>query len=103
MNELAGMTDLSVRNVVVDKSTKAAGYDVLENAWGALMQRFSNTLSHRNFNGPANAVDFGMIVPDMSETKKITQILRKMRRYNPVPNQARTTVQATAIFRSKIL
>lgn len=88
-NEIAGMTDLSVINVVVDKSTKAIGYDVLENAWGALIQRFSNTLSHRNFNGPANPADFGMIVPDMSETKKITQILRKMRRYNPVPNQAR--------------
>lgn len=86
-NEIVGMSDLTVINVVVNKSTKALGYDVLENAWQALIQRFSNTLSHRNFNGPANTVDYGMVVPDMSDTKRITQILRKMRRFNPVPHR----------------
>lgn len=87
VNELASMQDLSIINVVVDKQGKPANYDVLENAWKVLVQRFSNTMSHRNFPGPANADDRGLIVPDMSEVKKITEIIRKMRRYNPVPNQ----------------
>ena len=87
VNELALMQDLSIINVVVDKEGKAGDYDVLGNAWKALVQRFSNTMSHRNFPGPANADDRGLIIPDMSEVKKITEIIRKMRRYNPIPNQ----------------
>jgi Protein of unknown function (DUF3800) len=87
-NELGGMSDLSIINIVVDKQGKPAGYDVLENAWKALIQRFSNTMSYRNFPGPDNADDRGLILPDFSEVKKITNVLRKMRRYNPVSNQA---------------
>jgi hypothetical protein len=45
-------------------------------------------MSHRNFPGPANPDDRGVILPDMGDVKKITEILRRMRRYNPVPNQA---------------
>lgn len=86
--ELATMQDLSIVNVVVDKQGKPNDYDVLENAWKALVQRFSNTMSLRNYPGPANPDDRGLIVPDMSEVKKITEIIRKMRRYNPIPNQA---------------
>lgn len=87
VDELAAMQDLSIINVVVDKIDKPTNYDVLENAWKVLLQRYSNTISHRNFPGPANPDDRGLILPDMSEVKKITQIIRKMRRYNPVPNQ----------------
>lgn len=86
-NELAAMTDISIINIVVDKSSKEPAYDVIEHAWVALIQRFSNTISHRNFIGPANPDDRGLILPDMSEVKKITQIMRRMRRFNPVPNQ----------------
>jgi len=87
VDEIASMQDLSIINIVVDKQGKAEDYDVLDNAWKVLMQRFSNTMSHRNFPGPANPDDRGLIIPDMSEVKKITEILRKMRRYNPIPNQ----------------
>jgi len=87
IDEIATMQDLSIINVVIDKKGKAADYDVLENAWKILLQRFSNTISHRNFPGPANPDDRGLVLPDMSEIKKITQIIRKMRRYNPIPNQ----------------
>jgi hypothetical protein len=81
------MPDLSIINVVVDKNGKPPTYDVIDMAWKALIQRFSNTMSYRNFPGPANADERGMVIPDMSEVKKITGVLRKMRRYNPVPNQ----------------
>ena len=69
VNELALMQDLSIINVVVDKQGKGNGYDVLGNAWRALVQRFSNTMSNRNFPGPANADDRGLIIPDMSENR----------------------------------
>ncbi len=87
INELSAMPDLSIINVVVDKQGKPAGYDVMTKAWEALIQRFSNTLSHRNFNGPANPDERGFIVPDNTEARKIRDLVRKMRRYNPVPNQ----------------
>lgn len=79
-DEMASMTDMNVINVVVDKQGKAAGYDVVENAWRALVQRFSNTVSHRNFRGPANADERGLILPDMGNAKKVTHTIRKMRR-----------------------
>src|SRR3712207_7335615 len=35
--------------------SKAASYDAFEEAWQALIQRFENTMSHRNFPGPMNS------------------------------------------------
>lgn len=87
INELAAMQDISIINIVVDKEGKDQEYDVLIRAWEALIQRFSNTLSHRNFNGPANPDERGIIVPDNTDAKTIQNLLRKMRKYNPVPNQ----------------
>lgn len=88
-DELAGMTDLNIINVLVDKRGKAEDYDVFENAWRTLIQRFENTMEHRNFSGPSNPVERGMIFPDHTEDKKLTRLLRGMRRYNPVSNQQR--------------
>ncbi len=86
-NELAKMKDLNIINVVVDKEGKEADYDPFAMAWKVLTQRFENTLSFRNFPGPANPDDRGMIFADHTDDKKLTQLLRQMRRYNPVPNQ----------------
>lgn len=87
-DELSLMPDFNVLNVVVDKHGKPPDYDVFGMAWKALIQRFENTLSRRNFAGPRNADECGMIFPDHTDDKKLTQLLRQMRRYNPVPNQA---------------
>jgi hypothetical protein len=86
-DKLASMPDLSVISVVVDKEGKSPDYDVFECAWQALIQRFENTLAHRNFAGPRNPDDTGMIFPDNSDKKKLDALLRKMRAFNPVPNQ----------------
>lgn len=86
-DEIAGMSDMSIINVIVDKQGKPDGYDVFEKAWQALLQRFENTLRFRNFPGPANADERGMIFPDYTDTKKLTGLLRKMRHYNPIPNR----------------
>ena len=87
IDELAAMPDISVINVIVDKVQKTEGFDVLEAAWRALIQRFDNTISHRNFPGPANPDERGMIFPDHTDDRKVKLLVRRMRRFNPVPNQ----------------
>jgi len=86
-DELASMTDLNVFNVVVDKKTKNDSYDVFTNAWKTLFQRFENTMHYNNFHGPKNPNDKGMVIADNTDSKRLTQLLRRMRRYNPIPNQ----------------
>lgn len=86
-DQLASMSDLTVINIVVDKQAKTVGYDVFDWAWRTLIQRFQNTLSHHNFHGPRNADDRGLVVPDATDDKKLRTLMRKMRRFNPVPSQ----------------
>jgi hypothetical protein len=87
INELATMPDITLINVVVEKATKNPGYDVFSMAWKALIQRFENTMSHRNFAGPVNPDERGMLLPDHTQDKKLTTLLRQLRRFNPIPNQ----------------
>jgi len=86
-NLLASLSDFNVINVVVDKQRKGPSYDVFGNAWTALIQRFENTVSRHNFRGPANPDERGMLLPDHTDDKKLTLLLRQMRRYNPVPHR----------------
>jgi hypothetical protein len=87
-DELAQIADINVINIVVDKRGKSAGFDVFEWAWKSLIQRFENTTSHRNFRGPQNSDERGIILPDNTDGQKLQRLLRKMRHYNPIPNQA---------------
>lgn len=86
-DELSTMSYLNVINIVVDKQGKPANYDVFDMAWRVLIQRFENTIAHHNFRGPMNSDEKGMVFPDNTDNKKLSQLLRKMRRYNPVTNQ----------------
>lgn len=86
IDELSRMPDVNIINVVIDKQGKPANYDVFDMAWRALIQRFENTIQRRNFPGPANPDERGMIFPDHTDDKKLTVLCRRMRRYNPVPN-----------------
>lgn len=86
-DELVSMKDITVISVLVDKQGKAPTYNVFENAWKALLQRFENTLSNHNFSGPRNPDDTGVIFPDFTHTKILRKLIRKIRYYNPVPNQ----------------
>jgi hypothetical protein len=87
-DKLAAMPDVNLVCVVVDKQGKAADYNVFEQAWQTLIQRFENTIANQNFSGPQNADDRGMLFPDHTADKKLNALLRRMRVYNPVPNQA---------------
>jgi len=88
-DELASMPDISIINVVVDKKGKAADYDVFAIAWRALLQRFEDTMSRHNFPGPSNPDERGMVFADHTDDKQLMQLVRQMRKYNPVPNQPR--------------
>ncbi|MCH8062835.1 MAG: DUF3800 domain-containing protein [Chloroflexi bacterium] len=83
------MPDLNVLSIVIDKNGKGPGYDVFEMAWTALVQRFHNTISHRNFPGPQNPEDLGLMVVDRTNEPKLRRMTRRMRVYNPVPNVRR--------------
>lgn len=85
--ELSRMNWLSITNIVVDKSGKPNSYDVFESAWKVLFQRFENTLAHRNFPGPQNPDDLGIVICDDTNGGKLTKLMRKMGSYNPIPNQ----------------
>ena len=87
-DELSTMNEINLISVVVDKNGKPADYNVFEMALKVLIQRFENTMANRNFSGPANPDERGLLFPDNTDNKKLTQLLRKMRQYNPIPNQS---------------
>jgi hypothetical protein len=86
-NELASMTDINLINVLNDKQGKPSNYDVFETSWTALLQRFDNTIRNHNFPGPSNSDERGIILPDNTDSKKLTLLSRRLRRFNPVPNK----------------
>ena len=84
----AAQTDISVITVAVDKNRhRQRNTDVFELAWSRLFQRFENTLQHRNFPGPANPDERGVVISDATAGMKLTRLLRRMRQFNPVPNR----------------
>lgn len=89
LDEIAKMNFISITNVIVDKSDKSPEYDVFENAWRALFQRFENTLSYGHFPG-AHKSDFGLVLTDSTDGRKLQRMVRKMAVYNPIPNMARS-------------
>ena len=82
----AGLPHVSILNVLIDKEGRPADYDIFQSAWRALIQRFENTISQRNFAGPRNAQDLGLLVVDQTEEAGLRNLTRKMRVCNPVPN-----------------
>jgi Protein of unknown function (DUF3800) len=82
----AALPDVNVISVLVDKAVRTPPFDVFEFAWTALIQRFHNTISYRNCPGPQNPQDLGLILVDQTEEKRLRDVLRRMRRFNPVPS-----------------
>jgi Protein of unknown function (DUF3800) len=86
--ELATIQDLRLINIVIDKQGKSVDFDVFGKAWQALIQRFENTLRRGNFPGVNDSKgDRGLLLPDRTDDKKLKILLRKMRRYNPIPSK----------------
>lgn len=81
---LSNRADVSIISVRIDKQRNI---DPFERAWQLLIQRFENTLLNKNFPGPFNN-DKGLMFADNTNGQKLTTLVRKMRRYNPIPNMA---------------
>ncbi len=84
---LNSQDDLRVYSVVVDKQGRSADFDVFGQAWHALLMRFENTLSYRNFPGPG-IDDRGMVLSDNTDGGKLRRLVRKMRHFNMVPGMS---------------
>jgi hypothetical protein len=85
-DELAKLHHLNIINIVVDK---AAGKPpdkeaVFLGAWRRLFQRFENTIQHRNFPGPRNPSERGMVFVDGVESERLKRCLDRMRARNPI-------------------
>lgn len=82
---LNSRNDISVITVRVEKSTSVL--NVFDLAWKTLLQRFENTLNYKNFPGPSNS-DKGLVFSDATNGKELTKLIRRMRHYNPIPNNS---------------
>lgn len=102
-DELANQNGVSIISVVVDKLDKKPSYDPFLQAWTVLIQRFENTMKHRNFPGPQNSDERGIVVPDATDVKKLRSLTRKMRRYNPIPNQSAFGMGSRNLLMSNVI
>ncbi len=86
-HEIATLPSVSSINVVIKKTAADTSAAVFDRGWTTLIQRFENTLSYRNFPGPANPDERGIIFCDNTDSR-LDRLMRRMRRYNPVPHQS---------------
>lgn len=93
LNFAAQLPDIAVINVLVDKTAKPAGADHFERGWTALLQRFHNGVAARSFPGPANPDERGLVVVDATDERRLRGLVRRVRRYNPVPSRIEGTRQ----------
>ena len=85
LDELAKIDYISITNVIVNKAGKPPTFDVFEEAWKCLFQRFENTLVFGNYPGRFSN-DKGMVFVDNTDGKKLKSLVRKMSVYNPIPS-----------------
>lgn len=82
---VADQQDINVITIVAAKSGKTKE-QIFDWSWQRLIQRFENTIRYRNFNGPVNPDDRGIMIADRTDDKQLRLLVRRMRRYNPIPN-----------------
>lgn len=87
IDEIAKIDFVSITNVVVSKAGKPATYDVFQQAWLTLFQRFENTLKYGNFPGGHRA-DCGIVITDATNGTALLRLVRKMAAINYIPNQS---------------
>ncbi|HLP68655.1 MAG TPA: DUF3800 domain-containing protein [Rhizobium sp.] len=86
IDEIAKIDFVSITNVVVSKVGKPATYDVFQQAWLTLFQRFENTLKYGNFPG-GHTSDCGIVITDATNGTALLRLVRKMAVINYIPNQ----------------
>ncbi|MCC6918245.1 MAG: DUF3800 domain-containing protein [Alphaproteobacteria bacterium] len=81
---LASQKSVNVTNVAVAKTLKDADYDVFETAWKVLIQRLENAMVYDNFQAGSSS-EHTILLCDNTDGTKLTALVRKGRRYNPIP------------------
>lgn len=81
LNEQA---NVRVFSIIVDKNGR--NDDVFDIAWSTLLTRFDTTLRYDNFPTIEGMPNKGIVICDNTEGEKLRRIVRRVRRYNPVPN-----------------
>lgn len=84
-NEIGRLKGVAIINVVLDKTrTNQNASDAFGYAWISLFQRFENTMVHKNFPGPCNPQERGIVFPDMTDGARLKNLLDRMRVNNPL-------------------
>lgn len=73
LDEIAKIDFISITNVCVVKGGKPMDYRIFDSAWGALFQRFENTMIHGNFPGN-HKNEFGMVITDAVAGKSLIRM-----------------------------
>jgi Protein of unknown function (DUF3800) len=105
MDFQAQLPDINILNIIVNKDNKAPGTDIFDIAWQTLIQRFHNTVSRKNFPGPQNSDDRGLLFTDKTDEPKLRALSRRMRRFNQVPSRFNTqalSVPTTTIIEDAV-
>lgn len=92
LNWLKNKKEISIITIRNDKQRVKS--DIFLFTWSTLIQRFENTLKHANFPmpQPQTSVDQfsrdqrGIVLTDNTDGGKLRKLLRKMRRFNHIPN-----------------
>jgi len=87
---LALQKNIKIITVSIEKRNYQSSAKVFERAWTLLVQRFENTIKNGNFPIPESKdrLEKGLIIADSTNGEELRKILRRMRRYNPIPNQS---------------
>lgn len=84
-NEIGRLKDVAIINVVLDKTlTNQNAADAFGYAWISLFQRFENTMDYKNFPGPYNPQERGVVFPDNTDGARLKRLLDRMRVNNPL-------------------
>ena len=83
-DQLAKLDKCRFINVYVDKAALSANStdEVYKRAWYALFQRFENTIRRKNFPGPRDQHDWGIVFPDETDAHRLRGFLDDMRMRN---------------------
>jgi hypothetical protein len=81
LDEIAKMNFIRITNVILNKTSRSAPFDVFDFAWRILFQRFENTMVRGNFPGGFKD-DYGMVITDatagtMSWTPESGQVAKR--------------------------
>ncbi len=84
--EFLAKQPISIITVRIDKSDPTnANQNFFDYAWTVLLTRFHNTINFENFPNKSDN-DYGIVISDQTNQKKLRKIQRKLRVYNPTPN-----------------